>query len=67
MVYHTASLGVVMDLSNNSQRFFNLHGDDIISMDLHGDGIRVATGEIGVDATIFVWDSNTLQPLCMFK
>lgn len=36
-----------------------MHEDDIISMDLHQDGIRVATGEIN-SGIIYVWDSNTL-------
>lgn len=49
-----------MDPLTNVQKFFNYHRDDIISMDLHHDGIRVATGEIGTNPLIFVWDSNTL-------
>lgn len=36
-------------------------------MDLHPDGIRVATGEIGANPNVYVWDSNTLQPLCVFN
>jgi microtubule-associated protein-like 6 len=36
-------------------------------MDLHNDGVRVATGEVGLQPIIFVWDSNTLLPLCMIQ
>ncbi len=35
-------------------------------LDLNPDGIRVATGEIGKIPLIFVWDSNTLLPVCKF-
>ncbi|CAD8173443.1 unnamed protein product [Paramecium pentaurelia] len=66
IVYHSASLGIVLDMNVNQQKIFNMHEDDIISMDLHQDGIRVATGEINT-GVIYVWDSNTLQALCKFN
>jgi len=29
--------------------------------------VRIATGQLGAKPYIFVWDTNTLQPLCTFK
>lgn len=66
ILYHTASLAVVLDQTVNEQKIFDLHEDDIISLDLHPDGIRVATGDLA-QAVIYVWDSNTMQPLCLLQ
>jgi len=72
IVYHAAALGIVLDppSSNNpvpTQRFFNLHTDDITAMDVHPNGILVATGEIGPKPCIYVWDSNSMQAIFKFK
>jgi microtubule-associated protein-like 6 len=39
IVYNAAALGVVLDGSNNIQRFFTSHDDDVLAVDLHPDGI----------------------------
>jgi len=36
-------------------------------LDLHPDGVKVATGQMGAKPIIFVWDSNTLHAICTFK
>lgn len=36
-------------------------------MDVHPEGVKVATGEIGAKPSIFIWDSVTLLPICQFK
>jgi len=46
IVYHAAALGIVLDLASNTQRFFNQHIDDITAMDVHPNGVLVATGEV---------------------
>lgn len=56
-----------MDLKENTQTFFNLHTDDIISLDLHPDGNLVATGEIGPKPFIFIWDSETKEVIQKWK
>jgi microtubule-associated protein-like 6 len=56
-----------MDLKENTQTFFNLHTDDIISLDLHPDGNLVATGEIGPKPFIFIWDSETKEVVQKWK
>ncbi len=36
-------------------------------IDLHPEGVRVATAQLGAKPLIFVWDSNTLVAHCVFK
>jgi microtubule-associated protein-like 6 len=67
VVYNAAALGIVLDIASNTQKFFNLHTDDITAMDVHPDGIMVATGEIGPKPVIYVWNSNTMQSVWKFK
>lgn len=47
IVYTAAALGIVFNVKENKQSFFNLHNDDITAFDLNPDGIRVATGQLG--------------------
>lgn len=58
-----------MDTTGNtpSQKFFDKHTDDITCLEIHPDGVKVATGQIGAKPLIFIWDTNTLVPLCTFK
>lgn len=48
-------------------RFFTGHSDDVTAIEVHPDGVRVATAQVGGKPSIFVWDSNTFQQLCHFK
>jgi len=36
-------------------------------MDVHPNGLYVATGEIGPKPSIYVWDTNTMQAIWHFK
>jgi hypothetical protein len=49
IVFHAAALGIVMDISQSvpTQRFFNKHDNDITALDIHPDGVRIATGQLG--------------------
>lgn len=71
IVYHTASLGVILTFDSNGvsqqQKFFFGHTDEITALDLHPDRVKVATGQMGKDALIYVWDSNTLHSVCCFS
>ena len=46
IAFTTAALGIVLDPDTNTQQFFNEHGDDIVSMDIHPDGDIIATGQM---------------------
>ncbi|KRX05725.1 WD40-repeat-containing domain [Pseudocohnilembus persalinus] len=68
IVYHAASLGIILSVDGNQsqQKFFSEHTDEITALDLHPDRVKVATGQMGKNATIFVWDTNTLHSICCF-
>jgi len=38
IVYHAAALGIVLDSSKNTQKFFDEHFDDITAFALHPNG-----------------------------
>ena len=44
IVFTTAALGVVLDKNENTQRFFNLHEEDVVSMAMHPNKDIFATG-----------------------
>lgn len=67
IVFMTAAVGVVHNISQNTQRLFggnenrhtkNFHSDDIVSLAIHPNRKLVATGEVGKNPSIFVWDST---------
>jgi microtubule-associated protein-like 6 len=67
--YPAAALGIVYDpkASNERQRFFDVHTDDVLSLAMHPQGKVVATGEIGRTPKIVVWDTDTLETLAVLK
>ncbi|XP_077993248.1 echinoderm microtubule-associated protein-like 6 [Glandiceps talaboti] len=67
IVYFVAGVGVVHNTKEHSQRFFFGHDDDIISLALHPERSLVATGQIGKDPYICVWDSYNVQTVSILK
>lgn len=69
VIYFAAGVAIIQDNSQiiPIQKFFDNHNDDITAIDMHPDGVKVATGEIGPKPAIYVWDTNTMQVLCTFK
>ena len=67
VVYHTAAVGVVLNQESNTQRHFLAHSDDIISFDLSSDGNLAATGEVGRNPLVCVWNTQTLECVASFK
>ncbi|MCQ2816775.1 MAG: hypothetical protein MJ252_05860 [archaeon] len=66
IVYNTAALGIVLNIKDNTQRFFTNHKNEIISIDVHPNGHTVVTGEISDKGkkqmvNLFLWDINTLK------
>ena len=66
-VYHTAALGICLNPNKNTQRFHFGHMDDIMSIAIHPDGKKVATGEIGPKPLISVWSIETMEMLTSFN
>eukprot|EP00795_Rhopilema_esculentum_P003114 gene3114-1413_t len=67
VVYFVAGVGVVYSPKERRQRFFLGHTDDIISLALHPEGTLVATGQVGKDPYICVWDSVTCETVSILK
>eukprot|EP00002_Diphylleia_rotans_P034049 TRINITY_DN7287_c0_g2_i1.p1 TRINITY_DN7287_c0_g2~~TRINITY_DN7287_c0_g2_i1.p1 ORF type:complete len:2704 (-),score=538.32 TRINITY_DN7287_c0_g2_i1:170-8281(-) len=67
VVYHCAALGVVYTEQSHSQRFYAGHTDDIISIAVNQKLNIAATGQVGKEPIICVWDINTLETLSILK
>uniref|UniRef100_A0AAY4ASC1 Echinoderm microtubule-associated protein-like 6 n=1 Tax=Denticeps clupeoides TaxID=299321 RepID=A0AAY4ASC1_9TELE len=67
VVYFVAGVGVVYNTREHAQRFYLGHSDDVISLALHPDKIQVATGQVGKDPFICVWDSYSLQTISILR
>ena len=67
IVYHVAALGIVFNKESHTQKFYDKHTDDILALSLHPIRNFVATGQIGRDPPIHVWDIETMKTLSILK
>ncbi|XP_045150033.1 echinoderm microtubule-associated protein-like 6 [Echinops telfairi] len=67
VVYHVAAVAVVYSRQQHSQRLYLGHDDDILCLTIHPVKDCVATGQVGRDAAIHVWDTQTLKCLSLLK
>ncbi|XP_026875403.2 echinoderm microtubule-associated protein-like 5 isoform X1 [Electrophorus electricus] len=67
IVYFVAGVGVVYNTREHKQKFYLGHTDDIISLALHPERVFVATGQVGKEPYICVWDSSTIQTVSILK
>ncbi|XP_061084049.1 echinoderm microtubule-associated protein-like 6 isoform X3 [Conger conger] len=67
VVYFVAGVGVVYNTREHTQKFYLGHNDDIISLALHPDKAQVATGQVGKDPYICVWDTYSVQTVSILK
>lgn len=78
IIYHVAALGIVYNRETNTQRFYNGHSDDILCLCLHPNKeydskdakkrkILAATGQIGRDPEIHVWDAVSMNTESILK
>jgi WD40 repeat protein/Ca2+-binding EF-hand superfamily protein len=67
IVYPAASVGVLYNKAKHRQRFFMDHRQEIVSMAMHPQGDIVATGEVGVDPAIMVWDVRKMAKIVRLK
>uniref|UniRef100_A0A5S6K7R3 Sorting nexin-30 n=1 Tax=Xenopus tropicalis TaxID=8364 RepID=A0A5S6K7R3_XENTR len=68
VIYFTACVIIICDVSRGTQRHFLRHTDCVRCLAVHPDGVRVASGQTaGVDKDgkpmVYIWDSCTLQIL----
>lgn len=82
-VYMTAALGIILDASSNTQKFFgggrvenqaknvsnddNGHTDDITALTISNDRNWAATGQVGSAPAAFVWNAKTGEKKQRFK
>ncbi|XP_075303783.1 echinoderm microtubule-associated protein-like 5 [Odontesthes bonariensis] len=67
IVYHVAAVGVVYNRQQNTQRFYMGHDDDILCLAIHPLKDFVATGQVGRDSAVHIWDTETLKPMSVLK
>jgi WD40 repeat protein len=75
VVYITAALGVVLDKTNNTQKFFGggdikdttTHNDDIMAIAISPDRKIAATGQVGKNPIICVWNTEDCSLISQFK
>ncbi len=67
IAYHAATVGIVLDKADNTQKFFCQHRSAILAIAFHPDGIRAATGDVGDRPSIYVWDSTTCSQIAKFS
>ncbi|XP_071834835.1 echinoderm microtubule-associated protein-like 6 isoform X3 [Apostichopus japonicus] len=67
IIYHVAAAGIVYNKESNRQRFYLEHTDDILCLCIHPQKDIAATGQVGRDPTIHIWDATTMKTLAMLK
>ena len=67
IVYHIAALGIVYDRGTHKQRFYAAHTDDILCLCVHPTHDYIATGQIGRDPAIHIWDAITMETMSILK
>ena len=67
IVYHVAALGILYNSENHTQRFYNKHTDDILCLALHPMKDYAATGQVGRDPAIHVWDITKTTTISILK
>ena len=64
IVYPAAAVAVISRPSDRSQQFCcNGHQSDIVALAVSECGKFIATGDVGLDVTVCVWDALTGKPL----
>ena len=61
VVYFAAGVGVVHDDESARQKYFLRHDDDIECLSMHEDGDTIASGQYGVEPTVWIWSAKTRQ------
>ncbi|BFZ11617.1 hypothetical protein BsWGS_14656 [Bradybaena similaris] len=67
VVYHIAAACVVLNRTTGKQRFYTEHTDDILCLSIHPIKDIIATGQVGRDPSIHVWDVDTLKTGSVLK
>jgi WD40 repeat protein len=63
IVYCCASIGIVMDRTSKSQKFYQAHSQSISAFACSRNGKYAATGDIGETPRVLIWDTRTCTTL----
>jgi len=61
IIFPAAALVVVMDINTCAQGFFSGHSEDVTCVTIHPDRAIAASGQMGKDGRILIWDSSVIQ------
>ena len=67
LVYMVGSTGIVMNIAQNSQKFFNGHTDDIVCLDLSPDGTTVCSGQVSAQFNFSCQKQNAIRRALSFS
>jgi len=67
VVYFNAAVAVVYDKESHTQRFFQGHDDDIVSLAMHPDHETVATGQLGKFPKVLIWSATTTKEVARIE
>ncbi|GFN97686.1 echinoderm microtubule-associated protein-like 6 [Plakobranchus ocellatus] len=67
VVYHVAATCIVLNRESGKQRFYTEHTDDILCLCIHPMKDIVATGQVGRDPSIHIWDVESLKTGSVLK
>ena len=62
IIFPAAALVVVMDIESSSQGYFSGHSEDVTCITIHPDRAIAASGQMGKDGRILIWDSSVIGP-----
>ncbi|CAM9920159.1 unnamed protein product, partial [Discosporangium mesarthrocarpum] len=67
VVYHAGRACVSYSGAEHRQRFNLDHTDDVVSLALHPSGRIAATGEVGTNPKIIIWDTASMKTLKVLR
>ncbi|CAM9158468.1 unnamed protein product, partial [Scytosiphon promiscuus] len=67
VIYHACRACVSYHSTDHRQRFNLDHTDNICSFAIHPSGRLAATGEVGNEPKIIIWDTSTMQTVKVLK
>jgi WD40 repeat protein/Ca2+-binding EF-hand superfamily protein len=63
--YSSAGVGIIHNNAATTQKFYQGHTGDIISLAISPDGAFVASGQVGAAPLVHVWDAATGAQICV--
>ena len=62
IIYPAAALVIIMEVGSQNQSFFSGHTEDVTCITVHPDRTIAASGQLGKDGRVLIWDSSAIEP-----